>query len=87
MSLGTVAGSAVQCASALAAAHTPKVKACGVAVKARAKSVEKPSSPVTTTVNPQPEPGCPPRVEVGTLKVMNREMELALISMVPSVLP
>jgi hypothetical protein len=66
---------------------TPNVNGPGVAVKPRAWSPEKPSCPVSTTVNPQPDPGVPPSDAVGTLKVMNREIALALISIWPTVLP
>ena len=84
---GTLLGSTVQCGSALAVTQTPNVNGPGVAVKPRAWSPEKPSCPVSTTVNPQPDPGVPPSDAVGTLKVMNREIALALISIWPTVLP
>jgi len=41
---------------------------------------------VSTTVNPHPDDGVPPRLLVGTLKVMKREMALPLILTVPTVL-
>ena len=46
MSLGTVAGSTVQCGSWLAVAQTPNWKSCGVDWKPRAWSGLKPSCPV-----------------------------------------
>jgi hypothetical protein len=41
---------------------------------------------VSTTVKPQPDPGVPSD-DFGTLKVMKREIWLALIATVPSVVP
>ena len=70
IAFGTVAGSTVQCGSALAAAHTPNWKGCGVGVKPRAWSGLKPSWPVSTTVNAQPEDGVPPSAVFGTANVM-----------------
>ena len=46
----------------------------------------KPSWPVRTTVKPQPGPGWP-RVDLGTLKVMKREIGFAEIETVPSAFP
>jgi hypothetical protein len=66
---------------------TPHWYDCGVGAKPRAWSELKPSWPVRTTVNPQPEPGTPPRLAVGTLNVMKREIALALILTVPRVAP
>src|SRR6266516_596642 len=90
MTLGTVFGSTVQCGSPLAVAQTPNRNGCGVGAKPRAWSGLKPSWPVNVTVKPQPDPGTSPvvdtRLAVGTLKVMKREMALALIATVPSVL-
>src|SRR4029077_5896917 len=86
IALGTVLGATVQWGSVLAVAQTPKLKDPGVLVKLRAWSGEKPSCPVSTTVNPQPEPGVP-RLEVGTLKVIKREIALALMLTVPTVVP
>ena len=69
---------------AAGAAQTPNWKSCGVAWKPRAWSGENPSWPVSTTVNPQPEVGVPPRLAVGTLKVIVREIALAEIVIVPT---
>ena len=82
---GTVLGAAVQCGSALAEAHTPKSNPPGVGRKPRAWSDEKPFWPVSTTVNPQPGLGVPPRLAVGTLNVMYREIALAEMAIVPTV--
>src|SRR5450756_504668 len=57
--LGTVAGSAEQIGAVPPGAHTPNVKAPGVAVKARAWSALNPSWPVSTTLKPQPVVGVP----------------------------
>ncbi len=84
MSLGTVAGSTVQCASWLAVAQTPNWKSCGVDWNPRALSGLKPSCPVRTTVKLQPLTGWP-SVSFGTRKVMKREIALALMDTVPSV--
>ncbi len=84
MALGTVFGFTVQCGSLLVVAQTPNVNCPGVEVNARAWSGLKPSWPVSTTVKPQPDPGVP-RLAVGTLKVMKREMALALMFIVPNV--
>jgi len=86
MALGTVDGSTVQWGSELTVAQTPKTTG-GVAAKPRAWSGLKPSWPVSTTVNTQPVEGVPPRDALGTLKVMYREIELALMLTGPSVLP
>jgi hypothetical protein len=55
-------------------------------VKPLAWSGLKPSWPVRTTVKPHPGPGRP-RLEAGTLKVMNREISLARTVTVPRVAP
>ena len=86
IAFGTVPGSTVQCGSALAVAQTPNWKSCGVGWKPRAWSALKPSWPVRTTVKPQPGPGVPSDA-FGTRKVMKREIGLALIATVPSVVP
>ena len=85
MALGTVAGSTEQIGLVPPGAQTPNKNGCGVAAKPRAWSGLKPSWPVSTTVKPQPDPGVP-RLAVGTLKVMKREMALALMFTVPNVL-
>ena len=54
MAFGTVAGSKVQCGSALAVAHTPNWKAAGVGWNPRAWSGLNPSWPVSITVKRQP---------------------------------
>ena len=74
-------GSKVQWGSLLEVAQTPNWKLCGVDAKPRAWSGEKPSWPVITTVNVQPGPGCPSD-DFGTLKVMKREIWLALMATV-----
>ena len=84
IALGTVDGSTVQCGSPLATAHTPKLNGWGVLANPRAWSALKPSCPVSTTEKDQPDFGVP-RDDLGTLKVMKREIELALIVTVPSV--
>ena len=76
MSLGTVAGSTVQCASWLSVAQTPNWKSCGVDWKPRAWSVLKPSCPVRTTVKVQPLVGWPSEA-FGTRNVMKREIGFA----------
>jgi hypothetical protein len=79
-------GLKVQCGSALAAAHTPKLNGCGVGANDRAWSGLKPSCPVSTTVKAQPGPGWP-SAAFGTLNVMNREIAFALIVTVPTPAP
>jgi len=74
MIFGTAFGLNVQCGSLLVAAHTPNWNGCGVGAKVRAWSGLKPSWPVSTTVKPQPDPGCPPSDVFGTRDVMNREI-------------
>lgn len=59
MTLGAVAGSAAQIGEAPPGAHSPNRKGCGVGAKPRAWSGLKPSWPVSTTVNIQPEVGWP----------------------------
>ena len=59
MALGTLFGSNVQCGSALAVAQTPNWNAWGVGWKPRAWSALKPSWPVRTSVNRQPDAGVP----------------------------
>ena len=86
IALGTVPGSTVQWGSAEAVAHTPNWNSWGVGVKPLAWSGLKPSWPVRTTVKPQPGPGWP-RLALGTLKVMNREISLARMVTVPRVAP
>ena len=68
----------MQCGSPLAVAQTPNRNSCGVGWKPRAWSLLEPSWPVRTTVKPQPGPGVP-RLALGTLKVMKREMAFAEI--------
>ena len=80
-------GSTVQCGSELALAQTPNWNGWGVGAKLLAWSGLNPSWPVSTTVKPQPGPGTPPSVEVGTLKVMKREIWFAEIEIVPTPLP
>src|SRR5260370_29519733 len=87
MAFGTVAGSAVQWASVLGAAQTPNWYGCGVGAKPRGWSALNPSWPVSTTVNAQPEAGVPPSADLGTLKLMTREIALALMLTVPAVAP
>ena len=84
---GTALGLNVQCGSLLERRADAEQEGWGVDAKPRAWSGEKPSWPVRTTVNPQPEPGTPPRLDAGTLKVMKREIAFALIEIVPSVAP
>src|SRR6516165_5910123 len=86
IAFGIVAGSAEQIAAVPPGAQTPRLNGCGVGMKVRAWSDENPSWLVSTTVNPQPDPGCPSDA-AGTLKLMNREMAFALIVTWPRVAP
>src|SRR5689334_22309758 len=87
ISFGTEPGAAVQCGSELAAAQTPNRKSCGVGAKLRAWSSLNPSWPCRAIVNPQPDPGVPPRLAFETRNVMYREIWFALIAIVPTVAP
>src|SRR5829696_6435763 len=86
IALGTVPGSTVQWGSGEAVVDVPFKKSCGVGANPLAWSGLKPSWPVRTTVKSQPGPGWP-RVALGTLKVMNREISLALMVTVPRAAP
>src|SRR4029450_8143750 len=76
IALGTVPGSTVQWGSVEAVAQTPNWNSWRVGANPLAWSGLKPSWPGSTTVKAQPGPGWP-RLDLGTLKVMNREISLA----------
>src|SRR5262245_64385690 len=56
---GMVDGPAEQIGAVPPGAHTPNRNGCGVGANPRAWSGLNPSCPVSTTLNPQPDPGVP----------------------------
>src|SRR5579859_3318162 len=86
MAFGTVLGSSEQILAVPRGAHTPNVKAPGVAVKLRAWSVPNPSWPVSTTLKPQPGAGVP-NCASGSAMVMVRSACSASTDAVPALLP
>src|SRR5215831_3774221 len=83
---GTVPGSVEQIASAPPGAQTPNWNGWAVAANPRAWSGLNPSCPVSTTVNPQPEPGVP-KADSGSAIVMVRSDWDGRTSGLPTVLP